>query len=168
MRQTNEAKWKWVTLQFCKNGIFCEACMILRTAIVTTMAGEMERTRLPSHSNRNVFRFEEGEGRSGYEVFDRGVSRWRERSGASFLDAGQAKKSARGMPWHQEPTKDVTSCDKPRGAAHKPRSVDFRMGKPGTAIPCHRALNQIGVRREPPELKHLSRARKRHQPRFRE
>ena len=27
---------------------------------------------------------------------------------------GQANKSARGMPWHQEPTKDVTSCDKLR------------------------------------------------------
>ena len=27
---------------------------------------------------------------------------------------GQAIKSARGMPWHQEPMKDVTSCDKPR------------------------------------------------------
>ena len=23
------------------------------------------------------------------------------------------------MPWHQEPKKDVTSCDKPWGAAHK-------------------------------------------------
>ena len=33
------------------------------------------------------------------------------------------------------------------------------MGQPGTAIPCQRALNQIGVRGEPPELKHLSRAR---------
>ena len=32
---------------------------------------------------------------------------------------GQAKKSARGMPWHQEPMKDVTSCDKLRGAANK-------------------------------------------------
>ena len=31
---------------------------------------------------------------------------------------GQAKKSARGMPWHQEPKKDVTSCDKPRGGAN--------------------------------------------------
>ena len=29
-------------------------------------------------------------------------------------DEGQAKKSARGMPWHQEPKKDVTSCDKLR------------------------------------------------------
>ena len=27
---------------------------------------------------------------------------------------GQAIKSARGMPWHQEPKKDVTSCDKLR------------------------------------------------------
>ena len=31
---------------------------------------------------------------------------------------GQANKSARGMPWHQEPTKDVTSCDKPREGAN--------------------------------------------------
>ena len=81
---------------------------------------------------------------------------------------GQANKSARGMPWHQEPMKDVTSCDKLRGAAHELRSVDFRMGKPGRAILCQRALNKIGVRGEPPELKHLSRARKRNQKRFRQ
>ena len=31
----------------------------------------------------------------------------------------------------------------------------------------YRALNKIGVRGERPELKHLSRGRKRHQPRFR-
>ena len=31
---------------------------------------------------------------------------------------GQAIKSARGMPWHQEPMKDVTSCDKLRGGAN--------------------------------------------------
>ena len=37
----------------------------------------------------------------------------------------QAKKSTRRMPWHQEPKKDVTSCDKPRGVANKHRSVDF-------------------------------------------
>ena len=43
---------------------------------------------------------------------------------------GQANKSARGMPWHQEPMKDVISCDKLRGAANKLRSGDFRMGKP--------------------------------------
>ena len=35
-------------------------------------------------------------------------------------DVGQANKSARGMPWHQEPMKDATSCDKLRGAANKP------------------------------------------------
>ena len=43
-------------------------------------------------------------GGEGYEVRD---------------DEGQAEKSARGMPWHQEPKKVVISCDKPRGAAHK-------------------------------------------------
>ena len=78
---------------------------------------------------------------------------------------GQANKSARGMPWHQEPMKDVISCDKLRGAANELRSGDFRMGKPTAR---YRILNQIGIRGEPPELKHLSRARKRHQPRFRE
>ena len=78
---------------------------------------------------------------------------------------GQAIKSARGMPWHQEPMKDVISCDKLRGAANELWSGDFRMGKPTARYPI---LNQIGMGREPPELKHLSRARKRHQPRFRE
>ena len=41
----------------------------------------------------------------------------RERAKSKF-SIGQAKKSARGMPWHQEPTKDVTSCDKLRGGAN--------------------------------------------------
>ena len=31
----------------------------------------------------------------------------------------QAKKSIWRMPWHWEPTKDVTSCEKLRGAANK-------------------------------------------------
>ena len=79
-------------------------------------------------------------------------------------DIGQANKSARGMPWHQEPMKDVISCDKLRGVANVHWSGDFRMGKPTVR---YRILNQIGIWGEPPELKHLSRARKRHQPRFR-
>ena len=78
---------------------------------------------------------------------------------------GQANKSARGMPWHQEPMKDVISCEKLRGAANELRSGDIRMGKPTARYPI---LNKIGIGGEPPELKHLSRARKRHQPRFRE
>ena len=41
----------------------------------------------------------------------------------------QANKSIGRMPWHQEPMKDVTSCDKLRGAANKLRSADFRMWK---------------------------------------
>ena len=32
---------------------------------------------------------------------------------------GQTTKSARGMPWHQEPKKDVTNYDKLRGAVSK-------------------------------------------------
>ena len=37
----------------------------------------------------------------------------------STSTTGQANKSARGMPWHQEPMKDVISCDKLRGAANE-------------------------------------------------
>ena len=48
----------------------------------------------------------------------------------AHIDEDQANKSARGMPWHQEPMKDVISCDKLRGAANELRSGDFRMGKP--------------------------------------
>ena len=55
---------------------------------------------------------------------------------------GQAKKSARGMPWHQEPMKDVISCDKLRGAANELRSGDFRMGKPTLG---YHTVNQIAV-----------------------
>ena len=43
----------------------------------------------------------------------------RERGIWSLRRRGQARKSARGMPWHQEPMKDATSCDKLRGAANK-------------------------------------------------
>ena len=32
---------------------------------------------------------------------------------------GQATKSARGMPWHWEPKKDATNCEKPRGAVSR-------------------------------------------------
>ena len=42
----------------------------------------------------------------------------------------QANKSARGMPWHQEPMKDAISCEKLRGGANIQRSGDIRMGKP--------------------------------------
>ena len=100
--------------------------------------------------------------------FERLISSVKLHNSSENQKNGQAVKSARGMPWHQEPKKDATSCDKLRGAAHTHRSGDLRMGKPGTAIPCQRALNQIGVRGERPELKHLSRGRKRHQPRFRQ
>ena len=42
----------------------------------------------------------------------------------------QAKKSIWWMPWHQEPKKDVISCEKLRRAANRPRPADVRMGKP--------------------------------------
>jgi len=32
---------------------------------------------------------------------------------------GQATKGVRWMPWRQQTTKDVASCDKPRGAASR-------------------------------------------------
>jgi hypothetical protein len=71
------------------------------------------------------------------------------------------------MPWHWKPMKDVAIYDKPRGDESSHRSGDFRMGKPAGAILQQLFVNQIANCGEPPELKHLSRARKRNQPRFR-
>ena len=62
-----------------------------------------------------------------YLVFTKKLKQFRE---LNYKEEVQAKKSTGRMPWHQEPKKDVTSCDKPRGAANKLRSGDFRMGKP--------------------------------------
>ena len=44
--------------------------------------------------------------------------------------ADEDTKGARRMPWHRKSTKDVASCDKPRGGANGPRSADLRMGEP--------------------------------------
>ena len=44
------------------------------------------------------------------------------------LTIGQATKSTRGMPWHQEPMKDVTNCDKLRGAVSKRYNRRFPNG----------------------------------------
>ena len=69
------------------------------------------------------------------------------------------------MPWHQEPMKDVTSCDKPRGAANK-----LIRGCPNGETPMvknHGSCTEyIGAGGEPAEVKHLSRRRKRNQTRF--
>jgi hypothetical protein len=46
------------------------------------------------------------------------------------------------MPWWQEAMKDVVRCDKPRGAANKLRSVDFRMGQPTVWIQKSEIRNQ--------------------------
>ena len=65
------------------------------------------------------------------------------------------------MPWHQEPKKDVVSCEKPWGAANKLRSMDVRMGKPGGGNAPSLLHEYIVYEREPGELKHLSSRRKR-------
>ena len=65
------------------------------------------------------------------ELSTKSVSLAEEANDMEFLlTIGQANKSARGMPWHQEPKKDVISCEKLRGAANKHRSADIRMGEP--------------------------------------
>jgi hypothetical protein len=51
--------------------------------------------------------------------------------GRGVRGEGQASKGVRWMPRRLEPTKDVASCEKPRGAARRRRSGDVRMGKPG-------------------------------------
>ena len=53
----------------------------------------------------------------------------------------QARKSVGRMTWHQEPKKDVTSCDKLRLGANIHRPADFRMGKPGGIETRHHTVN---------------------------
>ena len=70
------------------------------------------------------------------------------------------------MPWHQEPKKDVVSCEKLRGDANshyirRCPNGETRLGNTQSLY-----SKYIAVWREPPELKHLSRVRKRNQPRF--
>ena len=69
---------------------------------------------------------------------------------------GQAIKSVGRMTWHQEPKKDVTSCEKLRLGAniHRPADTVSLHGK------------YIAMWRKPSELKHLSRRRKRKKHRF--
>ena len=148
----------------------CKACIILKEnqdSLTTRSESGKSFRNSRLNSPKTCFR-RKARSKGAGGVFDGG----RKAAGGNEAErilrrAGQAGKSARGMPWHQEPTKDVTSCEKPRGGANIHRSGDLRMGQPGGAIRRHPALNKIGVGREPPELKHLSRARKRHQPRFR-
>ena len=45
------------------------------------------------------------------------------------------------MTWHQEPMKDVTSCEKLRLGANIHRPADVRMGKPGGIEDRHHILN---------------------------
>ena len=66
------------------------------------------------------------------------------------------------MPRHKEPKKDVTNYEKRRGVVSKQRSVDVRMGKPGSVRLSH-CIYAMGERSE---LKHLSSCRKRKQQRF--
>ena len=51
------------------------------------------------------------------------------------------------MPWHQEPKKDVVSCEKLRRAANKLRPVGIRMGKPALEDPKHLTMNKIVVKK---------------------
>ena len=59
------------------------------------------------------------------------------------------------------PKKDVTSCEKLRGAANEPRSADIRMRELSASNVALTYTEHIGVRGEPGELKHLSTWRKR-------
>ena len=59
------------------------------------------------------------------------------------------------------PKKDVTSCEKLRGAANEQRSADIRMRERTASNVAVSYAESIGIRGEPGELKHLSTRRKR-------
>ena len=53
------------------------------------------------------------------KFMSRGASQAKQNTETEIKEEGQATKSARGMPWHWEPMKDVVNCDKLRGAVSK-------------------------------------------------
>ena len=59
------------------------------------------------------------------------------------------------------PRKDVTSCEKLRGAANELRSADIRMRELSAGNAALSCNESIVARGEPGELKHLSTRRKR-------
>ena len=64
--------------------------------------------------------------RNGTEKITRTKEEMKERPRAPTLGGGgrgQAGKGAGRMPWHWEPMKDATSCEKLRGAAHTRRTA---------------------------------------------
>ena len=71
------------------------------------------------------------------------------------------------MPRHQEPKKDVTSCEKPRGDANSLRYVDVRMRKLNQRKKSdYSYVSKVAYEGERWELKHLSTNRKRKKTRF--
>ena len=110
---------RWVTITISK---ICEACIILkRTKFSLTKSKEAcPRLRRPRIRGKPAKRLPRKRRKNGaLRAFANSPRLGAEGSGAEFLPTpGQAIKSARGMPWHQEPTKDATSCDKPRGGAN--------------------------------------------------
>ena len=63
----------------------------------------------------------------------------------SRREKDQATKSIRRMPRYMAPRKDVTSCEKLRGAANEPRSADIRMREltaSNVAVSLHESIVQ--------------------------
>ncbi len=52
------------------------------------------------------------------------------------------------MPWHQEPKKDGTNTDMPRGVVSRLRSGDFRMGQPAVRNGAAPVSESIGHKRQ--------------------
>ena len=97
----------------------CEACIILERTIFS----DWSRENASPHPGPKT---ERKPSETGFVRRRRRKERiWSLRESGNGMERvsstkGQAEKGARGMPWHQEPTKDVTSCDKPRGGANIP------------------------------------------------
>ena len=65
------------------------------------------------------------------------------------------------MPWYQEAMKEVEDCHKLRGAVNQALIRRFPNGETYLGKPKMSISEFIGYRSERPELKHLSKARKR-------
>ena len=52
-------------------------------------------------------------------IFKSGKAKENAKKTEPKISHGQATKSTRGMPWHRKPKKDVTNCEKLRGAVSR-------------------------------------------------
>ena len=103
----------WVTITILRSNLLI-ACIIQENQNLLDESREGRQSRSPSYSRHKPAQAFVTRRGDVTEWMSSAAASSRTKDMESTSTKGQAIKSARGMPWHQEPTKDVTSCDKLR------------------------------------------------------